>query len=174
MISDFNWNYDPNSKAYTCEITIDSPGKAFVSGDVQVAGAKQHAGCKQDEEQDGGGNWMKIALKDVAESNIENVGDDMWEPGGRGSGFGLDLDEDAKEDANWWQKLSGFFGSARRNYYVTWAWWESTIISGLAPVSQSRSEEGIFILLVELSSLHTDFFFPQLIAFVLNKGPPFL
>ena len=147
LISDFNWNYDPNSKAYTCEITIDSPGKAFVSGDVHVAGAKQHGGCKQDEEQDGGGNWMKIALKDIAESNIENRGDNVWvtgktsyTPKGRGSGFGLELDEDGKEDASWWSKVTGFFGSAKKNYYVTWAWWESTIISGLAPVADAHAK----------------------------------
>lgn len=53
----------------SCEITIDSPGKAYASGPVDVAN-KGAAGCankEDDDKGDGTGNWMKVALKDIAE-----------------------------------------------------------------------------------------------------------
>tara|TARA_R100001015_G_C4634616_1_gene201457 strand:+ start:3653 stop:5755 length:2103 start_codon:yes stop_codon:yes gene_type:complete len=135
LISDFNWSFDPNSKAYTCEITIDSPGKAYISGPINIAGSKPTAGCKQNEKDEGSGNWMKVVLKDVAESNM-GVGQ-IWKAE-TNAGICLNLDEDAKEDAGWWSSVTGWFGSPKENYYVTWDWWESSIVSGLSPISPTH------------------------------------
>ena len=72
VISDFNWSFDPSSKSYKCEITVDSPGKAYVSGPINVAPKKVTAGCKSGGMlDDGSGQWMKIVLKDMAESQIK-------------------------------------------------------------------------------------------------------
>jgi hypothetical protein len=139
IISDFNWSFDPSSKSYSCEITIDSPGKAYISGPVDVAN-KGDGGCankEDDDEGDGTGNAMKVMLKDVAEKNIEeNV---PWEPNGIYCGGSVNLDEDAKEDVSRWKQFTGWIGlSTAQNYYVTWAWWESSIISGMSPVSENH------------------------------------
>ena len=138
IISDFNWSFDPSSKSYTCEITLDSPGKAYISGPVDVAN-KGDAGCagkEDDDKGDGSGNWMKVVLKDVAERNIQE--NTPWKPNGY-CGGSVNLDEDAKEDTSWWQDVTGFFGSPTMNYYVTWAWWESSIVSGMSPVSEGHA-----------------------------------
>ena len=135
VISDFNWSFDPATKSYSCDITIDSPGKAYISGPVDVSnkGAAGCAGKEDDDKGDGNGNWMKVALKDIAERNIrENV---PWKVKGIFAGGSVNLDEDAKEDTSWWDNVTGFFGSPTMNYYVTWNWWESTIVSGMAPVA---------------------------------------
>tara|TARA_Y100000004_G_scaffold106593_1_gene119651 strand:+ start:225 stop:2321 length:2097 start_codon:yes stop_codon:yes gene_type:complete len=132
VISDFNWSFDPSTKSYKCEITIDSPGKAYISGPINVAGSKTNSGCKQSTKDEGSGNWMKVVLKDVAESNMKI--DSIWK-GVCNHGFPLNLDEDAKEDATWYSALTGWFGSPKMNYYVQWDWWESAIISGLSPTS---------------------------------------
>ena len=133
VISDFNWSFDPSSKSYKCEITVDSPGKAYVSGPINVAPKKVTAGCKSGGMlDDGSGQWMKIVLKDMAESQIKKS--KVWRTDTI-AGFSINLDEDAKEDAGWWSTLTGWFGSSKTNYYVSWAWWESAIISGLSPIS---------------------------------------
>jgi hypothetical protein len=138
IISDFNWSFDPGSKSYSCELTLDSPGKAYISGPIDVAN-KGNAGCagkEDDDKGDGSGNWMKVVLKDVAERNIQE--NTPWSPNGY-CGGSVNLDEDAKEDTTWWQDVTGFFGSPTMNYYVTWAWWESSIVSGMSPVSDGHS-----------------------------------
>jgi hypothetical protein len=138
VISDFNWSFDPATKSYSCDITIDSPGKAYISGPVDVSnkGAAGCAGKEDDDKGDGNGNWMKVALKDIAERNIEE--NKAWSPNGY-CGGSVNLDEDAKEDTPWWQQVTGFFGSPTMNYYVTWAWFESTIVSGMSPISKGHA-----------------------------------
>jgi len=135
VISDFNWSFDPGSKSYSCEIVIDSPGKAYISGPVTVAN-KQGAGCKNkdnEEKGDGSGNWMRVALKDIAEKNMtENK---PWKDGSVYLGGTLSMFEDGKEDASWWRRNIGKFFSRGTNHYVTWNWFESTIVSGMSPIS---------------------------------------
>ena len=135
LISTFNWSFDPSSKSYNCELTLDSPGKAYISGPVDISN-KSDGGCVSKEAEDKGdgtGTWMKVALKDIAERNM--LPDTPWRPGGVHCGGMLSLDEDAKGDATWWSMVTGFFGSSKPNYYVTWAWWESAIVSGMAPIA---------------------------------------
>lgn len=139
VISDFNWSFDPSSKSYSCEITLDSPGKAYISGPIDVAN-KGAAGCANKEDDDKGegtGNAMKVMLKDVAEKNIEE--NKPWKVDGVYFGGSVNLDEDAKEDTSHWKQFTGWMGlSTAQNYYVTWAWWESSIISGMSPLSDNH------------------------------------
>jgi len=143
VISDFNWSFDPATKSYSCDITIDSPGKAYVSGPIDVSnkGAAGCAGKEEDDKGDGNGNWMKVALKDIAERNIRE--NHPWKIQRIYAGGSVNLDEDAKEDTSWWDNVTGFFGSPTMNYYVTWNWWESTIISGMAPVTDGHAKSKV-------------------------------
>ena len=135
LISTFNWSFDPSSKSYNCELTLDSPGKAYISGPVDISN-KSNGGCASKDatdKGDGTGTWMKVALKDIAERNM--LPNTKWFVDKVHSGGMLSLDEDAKEDAGWWSTVTGFFGSSKPNHYVTWAWWESAIVSGMSPIA---------------------------------------
>ena len=147
LISTFNWSFDPSSKSYNCELTLDSPGKAYISGPVDISNKSDNGCTSKDavDKGDGTGTWMKVALKDIAERNmVTNV---PWMPGGIHCGGTLRLAEDSKEEASVFSKLASFFGSPTINHYVTWAWWESAIVSGLSPVSPQYGENSSNTLL---------------------------
>lgn len=133
LISDFEWSFNDSDGSFDCSVTMESAARAYASTDIHVA-SKQTCGCKNDEDTEkaeGVGGWVKQALKNIAEQEIEKG--EAWSPDGF-CGTAIALDEDAKEDAGFFSALTGFFGAAKENFYVTWDWWESyCITSGLAP-----------------------------------------
>lgn len=135
LISDFNWSFNSGDGSFDCSITLQTPSSAYLTTSIDISSNKL-CGCasSEDDEEaaDGNGSWVKQAIKNQAEEMITK--NQKWKDGNHYLGTAIQLDEDAKEETNFWARLGNWF-SGTDNYYVTWEWFEAFITSGLSPES---------------------------------------
>jgi murein DD-endopeptidase MepM/ murein hydrolase activator NlpD len=151
VISNFEWSRAADGGAASgtaieCNITVESPAKAFLEQSASPPTGKD-CGCTEggednDAEEDKvKGGWVKQAIKDQAKFSMDQLGSGtLWKNGDKilGVSFSFDQKHEKDPDDNWFQNFGKWFstdilGNPQKNHYVTYDWFESICItSGLS------------------------------------------
>ena len=104
LISEFDWSKTTgggaDGKGYDCSITLESPAKTFVSGEVKLPSPKK-CGCQSGGETNSTpkGGWVKQALKNQAEGFMRSLGPgEVWtDSNGNKLGTSVKYDQEYQE-----------------------------------------------------------------------------
>tara|TARA_R100000322_G_scaffold133449_1_gene89472 strand:- start:2229 stop:3062 length:834 start_codon:yes stop_codon:yes gene_type:complete len=105
LISEFDWSKSAgggaDGKGYDCTITMESPAKTFVAGEIKLPTPKS-CGCQSGGESNSSpkGGWVKQALKNQAEAFMRSKGPGkVWKDSdGNKVGTSIKYDQEYDED----------------------------------------------------------------------------
>tara|TARA_R110000744_G_scaffold150098_2_gene263246 strand:- start:783 stop:1622 length:840 start_codon:yes stop_codon:yes gene_type:complete len=105
LVSEFDWSKSAgggaDGKGYDCSITLESPAKTFMSGEVKIATPK-NCGCQSGGDTNSApkGGWVKQALKNQAEAYMRAKGPGATWSDSSGNKMGTSVKYDQEYDSD--------------------------------------------------------------------------